>query len=89
MPIAPVNLNKNISTFSGGRKAGIYSWGDTLATWGDALAPWGNSYSVTNVNKSTSTVITIPAGSPIGLLLALTYASTQTIGNGWTNINKN
>jgi len=89
MPISPVNLNKNISTFSGGRKAGVYSWGDVLATWGDAIAPWGTSYSVTNVNKNIPASITTVIGSPIGLLLALTHATATTTGTGWTNINKN
>lgn len=89
MPITPTNLNKNPSSFSGARKTGIYFWGDTMATWGDAVATWGSSYVVTNIDKNTPATTTTVIGSPIGLLLSLTYATATTSGSGWTNINKN
>lgn len=44
----------------------------------------------TSVPKPTfSGTVTINAGEPIGLLLALTYSDTQVIpGQGWTKITK-
>lgn len=44
----------------------------------------------TNIAKPTeSSVISFPAGVPLGLLLALTEAvSTSSITSGWTNIVK-
>ena len=89
MPITPTNISKNTGTFTGARKAGTYFWGDSMATWGDAIAAWGSVYSVSNINKNTPASTTTVIGSPIGLLLALTYATATTSGSGWVNINKN
>lgn len=89
MAITPTNQNKNISSFSGEGKTNVYFWGDTVATWGDAIASWGTSYSVTNITKNIPATTTTVVGSPIGLLLTLTYATAITSGAGWTNINKN
>lgn len=90
MPIVPTNQSKNIVTPTGGRKYGVYTWGDSVATWGDALATWGNlSVVPTNQNKSAQGQTTITAGMPIGLLLSLTYSSTIIIGSGVTNQSKN
>lgn len=89
MPIAPTNLNKNTSTFSGARKTGTYFWGDSSANWGDAIAAWGAVYSVTNITKNIPASTTTVVGSPVGLLLAITYATATTSGGGWTNISKN
>lgn len=86
MSVVGVNQSKTIVTPSGQRKAGIYFWGDSLATWGDALATWGGvTLSPTNQSKSIFGAVTITAGTPIGLLLTLTYASDFTIGSGVTN----
>lgn len=58
MPITPVNQSKNSVNPIGARKAGIYLWGDVLATWGDILATWGD-YAINVANQSKSTVLTI------------------------------
>jgi hypothetical protein len=86
MVVIGTNQSKTIVTPTGDRKAGVYSWGDTGATWGDSIATWGNfSLTPTNQSKSTFGTTTIYAGTPIGLLLTLTYASTFTVGSGVTN----
>ena len=53
-----------------------------------------SSSTFANINKDVSVVgIIIPAGTPMGLLLALTYASavsTDTISTpSWANVTKN
>ena len=58
MPITPVNQSKNSVNPLGARKAGVYLWGDILATWGDALATWGD-YAINVVNQTKSAVSTI------------------------------
>lgn len=55
-----------------------------MATWSSVNKP---SSSWSGVNKSANGV-TLYTGSPIGLLLTLTYASDITIA-GWQSINKN
>lgn len=55
MPITPTNISKNTITPVGGRKTGIYLWGDVLATWGDSMATWGDSVA-TFVNQSKSSL---------------------------------
>ncbi len=89
MPITPTNQSKSTITPSGQRKTGVYLWGDDVATWGDALATWGN-YFITPVNesKSPSSSITIEAGQPMGLLLAITYPSQIVVGSGVVNQSK-
>ena len=53
MPITPTNPLKSTVTPSGSVKAGVYMWGDSLATWGDVLATWGGISSVmVNATKS-------------------------------------
>lgn len=90
MPIVPTNQVKNIVTPTGARKYGVYTWGDTVATWGDALATWGNlAIAPTNQSKSSQGQTTLEEGSPIGLLLSLTYASDIIVGSGVTNQSKN
>jgi len=89
MAINGTNQSKNTVTPTGARKAGIYFWGDSEATWGDALATWGGlAISPTNQSKSTIPSVTIPAGSAIGLLLTLTYASATTVGTNVINQSK-
>lgn len=57
-----------------------------MATW---TQPSKNSATFTNDSKSGQGT-TIPTGTPMGLLLALTYASDQTSsGITWTNSSKN
>ena len=91
MPITPTNQAKNTISPSGARKAGLYLWGDPVGTWGDTVATWGGSglVSATNQSKSSTGSSTILAGTPIGLLLALTYANNITTGATWINTNKN
>lgn len=89
MPISPTNQAKNSIVGVGARKAGIYLWGDVIATWGDALATWGNvSIAPTNQEKSPQGSVTIYAGTPMGLLLSITYPTTFAIGGGVTNQSK-
>lgn len=89
MSVTGTNQSKNTVTPTGGRKYGVYTWGDAEATWGDSLATWGNlSITPTNQNKSTFGVTTVYAGTPIGLLLTLTYASTFSVGSGVVNQSK-
>lgn len=90
MPITPINKIKNVSTFIGRNKTNQGVWGDSTATWGDLLFSWGaGSASYVNKDKSSSGSITIEAGQPMGLLLAITYPTTFTSGNGWINKTKN
>lgn len=89
MPITPTNISKTSINPTGTSRGVSYLWGDTVKTWGDAVATWGYSYSVTNIDKNTPASTTTIVGSPIGLLLTLTYATAITNGSGWTNINKN
>lgn len=42
----------------------------------------------TDVPKPSNTVVTNQEGTPIGLLLALTYSTTDIIISGWTNVAK-
>lgn len=75
MSITPTNQSKNVVTPQGARKTGIYFWGDSIATWGDAIATWGGvMITPTNQTKNGTTSGTLAVGSPIGLLLTLTYA---------------
>ena len=83
--ITPTNISKNPITPTGVAKSLSYYWGDPNATWGDAIATWGSNYVVTNIVKNTPTSTTTVVGSPIGLLLTLTYATAITSGGGWTN----
>lgn len=56
-------------------------------TWTDLAKPSGTSY--TDLSKPTDGHSTIFSGTPIGLLLALTYASDIVSGGNWTDIAKN
>lgn len=89
MSVSGTNQSKTIVSPVGNRKYGIYTWGDALATWGDSLATWGNlAISPTNQSKSSQGAVTITAGTPMGLLLSLTYSSDIIIGSGVTNQSK-
>lgn len=74
MSVSGTNQSKNIATPYGQRKAGVY-WG------GFAISP-------TNQSKSSAGGLTIPAGSPIGLLLSLTYADDVVLSSGFINQSK-
>lgn len=90
MPISPQNQSKSVTIPRGTRKAGVYLWGDVEATWGDATATWGDfAIAPVNISKSVSATSSIPIGSPIGLLLSLTYADEVIISGGWVNQSKN
>lgn len=89
MPIAPTNQTKNTVSMTGSRKFGVYFWGDSEATWGDSEATWGGSQiTLTNQERTPSGSVTIYAGSPMGLLLSITYPSTFSIVSGVTNQSK-
>ncbi len=80
--IAGTNQSKNIVTPYGQRKAGTYFWGDIEATWGDTLATWGDVFiTPTNQSKSSMGGSSISIGSPMGLLLSITYPATVTTGS--------
>lgn len=90
MPIAPTNQSKHVVTPTNKVKfrnaqaiygQGIYG----LAIYGVG-AP---SVVPINQSKSSTGVTTLEEGSPIGLLLSLTYASDIIIGSGVTNQSKN
>jgi hypothetical protein len=49
---------------------------------------YGQSGSITNQSKSTFGAIAVAIGTPIGLLLTLTYAAAFTVGSGVTNQSK-
>lgn len=86
MTVIGTNQPKNIVTPSGQRKSGVYTWGDTGATWGDATATWGNFQIIpSNQSKTPSSAVTVYSGTPMGLLLTLTYSSDFTVGSGVTN----
>lgn len=86
MPISPTNQTKNTVTMIGSRKTGVYLWGDSVATWGDSVATWGDSVaSPTNQTKTSTGSTTIYAGTPMGLLLSITYPTTFGIGSVITN----
>lgn len=89
MAVSGTNQSKIAVTPKGQRKAGVYMWGDPDATWGDALATWGDyQIAPTNQSKTPFGAITIYAGTPMGLLLSITYPTTFTIGSGVTNQSK-
>ena len=52
-----------------------------------------NTSTFANINKDVSASVTIPTGTPMGLLLALTYAAAVTIDTistpSWANASKN
>lgn len=84
MPIAPTNQIKNNANGTGQFKL---AWG------GYGYARYEQSYygqggSPTNQSKSTSGSTTIYLGSPVGLLLSITYPTTFTVGSGATNQSK-
>lgn len=54
-------------------------------TWTRTNKASGTSW--TRINKPSDEV-TISAGMPIGLLLALTYANSSTKVTGWTRVQK-
>lgn len=54
MVVIGTNQSKNIVSPTGGRKSGIYVWGDTQANWGDPIATWGGLLIVpSNQSKNT------------------------------------
>ena len=85
------NLPKNTPSFTskikGYAQQAIYGVGVYgIALYGVGTSGFGT---ITNRTKTpigtTSTVI----GSPIGLLLSITYATATSSGSGWTNQQKN
>lgn len=61
-----------------------------LAWGGYGYARYGQSYygqggGATNQTKSTFNTTTINAGTPMGLLLTITYPATFSVGSGVTN----
>ncbi len=87
--IAGTNQSKNIVTPYNVVKTrnaqAIYGMGIYgLVTYGVGT-PSGTP---TNQNKSPSGTITISAGSPMGLLLSITYPTTFVIGSGFINQSK-
>lgn len=89
MAVSGTNQSKNIVSPVGHIKAGVYTWGDSVATWGDILATWGN-YQIAPVNETKHIFgsSTIYAGTPMGLLLSITYPSTVSVGSGVVNQSK-
>lgn len=88
MSITPTNISKNTISPIGESRGISYLWGDTVRTWSDTTATWGYSFVVTNVTKNIPASTTTVIGSPIGLLLTLTYATATTSGGGWVNQSK-
>lgn len=89
MSVSGTNQSKNTVTPRGALKAGIYTWGDSIATWGDALATWGNTaLAPVNQLRSPTGAVTSTMGSPMGLLLSITYPTTTTSGSGAINQQK-
>lgn len=84
MTVIGTNQNKNNANGIGQFKLAWGGYG--FARYGQSF--YGQSGGVTNQNKSTFGVTTIYAGSPMGLLLTLTYASTISVGSGVTNQSK-
>ncbi len=87
--IAGTNQSKNIVTPYNVVKTrnaqAIYGMGIYgLVTYGVGV-PAGTP---TNQSKSTTGAITINAGSPMGLLLSITYPNTFVIGSGFINQSK-
>lgn len=90
MSVSGTNQSKSVVSPYGTRKAGIFLWSDTLATWADSTAVWaGVSITPTNQTKSSTGSTTISAGSPMGLLLSITYPTTVVVGSGVINQTKN
>lgn len=85
MPITPHNPIKNNATGTGRTKT--YSGGYGYARYG--LSYYGQGGGVTNQTKSPNVGVTITAGTPMGLLLAITYPTTFNLGSGWKNRSKN
>lgn len=90
MPVSPTNQTKNIVTPTNKVKfrnaQAIYGQG----IYGLAVYGVGTPSVVpTNQTKSSQGSVTIYTGSPIGLLLSLTYSSDIVIGSGVTNQSKN
>lgn len=90
MPITPINQSKNakvpVNKVKFRSTQAIYGQG----VYGIAVYRAGVSSSVpTNQSKSVSAAATIAIGSPIGLLLALTYADQIVVSGGWVNQPKN
>lgn len=90
MPITPTNITKHIispyNKVKGFASQAIYGVG----VYGRAIYGQGTSgvASMTNaVKHSPATGTTI--GSPMGLLLTITYATSTSTGSGWYNVNKN
>lgn len=91
MPITPTNRTKNVITpdnkAKGASLSAVYGVGVYgYATYGVGTVGYE---SFVNRDKSPNGVTTIYQGSPIGLLLSLTYANTFTSGTGFTNRTKN
>lgn len=91
MPITPINRTKNLITpdnkTKGSTTNGLYGFGVYgYAMYGVGTTGYG---SYVNKDKSSSGAVTIEVGQPMGLLLAITYPTTFTSGNGWINKTKN
>ena len=84
------NLPKNTPSFTskikGYAQQAIYGVGVYgIALYGVGTSGFGT---ITNRTKSTIPLTTIYAGTPMGLLLTLTYANDITVGGGVTNQSK-
>lgn len=85
MTVVGTNQNKNNANGTGQFKL---AWG------GYGYARYGMSYygqaggGITNQLKSPRGIVTTVVGSPIGLLLSLTYATIISTGSGVTNQSK-
>lgn len=89
MPIAPTNQSKNIVTPSNQGKFGNTQAIYGLGVYGLVVYGVGTPSGIpTNQSKSSNGSVSLDIGSPIGLLLSLTYSSTIISGNGVTNQSK-
>lgn len=90
MPIAPTNQSKNTVTPSNQGKFGNTQAIYGLGVYGLVTYGVGTPSNIpTNQSKSSNGAVTLDEGSPMGLLLSLTYSSTIISGNGVTNQSKN
>lgn len=89
MPITPTNIPKNnINPVNKSKGIGA-EWADLVASWADSFYGWADSATVTNAVKHSPATGTTTIGSPMGLLLTITYATSTSTGSGWYNVNKN
>ena len=83
------NLSKNSVNPTNQNKGTGAEWADLVASWADALYGWAESAAITNTIKHSPASVSTVIGSPIGLLLTITYATSTSTGSGWYNQTKN